>query len=210
MDPLRGKYTYFQKLLHRFKARRDIPFRRSFFVGYDLHGNTYWEFTVDGNMQRLRRKLEPYEPKLFKADYFSTIPPQWLSWLRRTRREPPTLQELVNDQMRQERIKILAQHADEKWRNEKLRLENEQALKLQGELKRSQKESEEFEKQKQEAINREKSQDDPWAKADSNKDSDPIEPANLKPRNNDPWAEADAKAKSKDSPIETTNIKPRK
>ena len=36
-------------------------------------------------MSRLRRKLEPFRKELFEVDYFKTIPPQWLQWLRRTR-----------------------------------------------------------------------------------------------------------------------------
>lgn len=173
MDPLKGKYTYFQRLLHKFKARRDIPFRRKFFMGYDLFGNTYWEFTIDGNMQRLRRKLEPYQEQLFKADYFRTVPPQWLLWLRRTRIDPPTLEELINDQVRQQRIKILAQQADEKWHLEKERLEHEHNLQLEHELKRA-KEPASIEKE-------DPKKEDPWAKAESESVEEP-QSASITPR----------------------------
>lgn len=37
-------------------------------------------------------------------------------WLRRTRPDFPTLEELAADIRRQQEIKILAEHADEKWR----------------------------------------------------------------------------------------------
>lgn len=210
MDPLAGKYTYFQRLLHRFKARRDIPFRRKFFVGYDLSGNTYWEFTIDGNMHRLRRKLEPYEPKLFKADYFNDVPPQWIMWLRRTRKDPPSLEELMGDQARQHRIKVLAQQADDRWHNEKLRLQQEQQSKLQMELDRAKHEAEEFEKQREAAKKAVQSQpdltaQDPWAEADK---TESIAPASIRPRGKaDPWAEAEA-SKDKD-PITAASIKPR-
>lgn len=217
MDPIAGKYTYFQRLLHKFKARRDIPFRRKFFIGYDLHGNTYWEFTVDGNMQRLRRKLEPYNTKIFKADYFSTVPPQWLLWLRRTRNNPPSLQELINDQLRQDRIKILAQQADNKWHEEKLRLENEQQLKLKLELDRAKQESASYDQQNQKELQSQddgqqekqeikKESNDPWVQADSS-NSNPIQSATLKPRSEDPWSNAD---KTKyENPINSASIKPR-
>jgi NADH dehydrogenase [ubiquinone] 1 alpha subcomplex assembly factor 2 len=168
MDPLKGKYTPFQRLLHKFQARRDIPLRRKFFMGYDLHGNTYWEFTLDGNMQRLRRKLEPYQEQLFKADYALTIPPQWLSWLRRTRVTAPTLEELVSDQLRQERIKILAQAASDKWYLEKQRMEEEHQLKLKEELQRA--------KQPVQAS----ANEDPWAAAD--KKNPVVEEASINPR----------------------------
>ncbi|EEQ39652.1 hypothetical protein FOB63_002456 [Clavispora lusitaniae] len=181
MDSIARKYPYWKRVLHKFQARRDIPFRKKFFVGYDLHGNTYWEFTIDGNMQRLRRKLEPYEEKFFKADYFDTVPPQWLQWLRRTREQAPTLQELMNEQIRQQNIKILAQHAEAKWYNEKQRLENENQLKLQAELEKVEKENKEFEERQRKMKDAEKTtESDPWASAKEK--SNPIESASIKPR----------------------------
>ncbi|CCE78875.1 Piso0_000909 [Millerozyma farinosa CBS 7064] len=177
MDPIKSRYTPFQRLIHRFKARRDIPFRKKFFVGYDLYGNTYWEFTLDGNMSRLRRKLEPYQSMLFKSDYVQTIPPQWLQWLRRTREEPPTLHELVDDQRRQQRMKILSEQADARWYNEKLRLEQEEKRKLEAELQKVEESKQNFEETK-------KAEHDPWAEADNaaKSQSDPIEEAKIKPR----------------------------
>ncbi|SGZ51365.1 CIC11C00000002748 [Sungouiella intermedia] len=194
MDSIASKYPYWKRVLHKFQSRRDIPFRKKFFVGYDLHGNTYWEFTVDGNMQRLRRKLEPYQEMIFKADYFDTIPPQWLQWLRRTRNEAPTLQELINDQIRQQRIKVLAQQADQRWYMEKERLENDQRLKLDAELKKVEAEKKKFEEESK--ILKELA-----AKKQNQVQTNPQA---------DPWAEADAKAKSDHSPIESSFIKPRK
>lgn len=188
MDQIANKYPYWKRVLHKFQARRDIPFRKKFFVGYDLHGNTYWEFTIDGNMQRLRRKLEPYEERFFKADYFSTVPPQWLQWLRRTRQYAPTLQELMSDQIRQQNIKILAQHAENKWYAEKQRLEAHEQLKLQGELDRAEREKQAFDQEQKHASQQDQekahsqSEKDPWAEAQAHSESDPIEPASIKPR----------------------------
>lgn len=210
MDPLKGKYTHWQRLVHQFKARRDIPFRKQFFVGYDLHGNTYWEFTIDGNMQRLRRKLEPYQKLLFKSDYLTSIPPQWLQWLRRTRDTVPTLEELINDQVRQQKIKVLAQHADAKWTAEKVRLEQEQHIKLQQELERAKLEDEAYAKKTEVKKDEEA---DPWKQAEDSKDLNPVETAFLKPRRDDaiasdPWKKAD---ESKgDNPVNTAFVKPRK
>lgn len=193
MDPLKNKYTYLQRLSHQFQRRRDIPFRKKFFVGYDLAGNTYWEFTIDGNMQRLRRKLEPFEKKLFKVDYFKDVPPQWLQWLRRTREHAPTLEELINDQVRQQKIKVLAAQADEKWHMEKQRLEQEQQLKLERELQRAKDDSQkDVEESNQPQSNEPPStelkeesatpKDDPWAQADASKDTNPITSSSIKPR----------------------------
>jgi NADH dehydrogenase [ubiquinone] 1 alpha subcomplex assembly factor 2 len=195
MDPLKGKYTPWQRLIHRWKARRDIPFRKQFFVGYDLHGNTYWEFTIDGNMQRLRRKLEPYKKELFEADYFATVPPPWLQWLRRTRDNVPTLDELVLEEARQKKIKLLAHQADIKWQQEKLRLEQEQQLKLQEELHKAEHDDAKYKaehskpstagsEEPTKPADSETSQDsyDPWKQCDSTKDTNPIEQSAIKPR----------------------------
>ncbi|KAG7665851.1 uncharacterized protein J8A68_000677 [[Candida] subhashii] len=203
-NPMNTKYTAWKQMVHRWQARRDIPFRKRFFVGYDLHGNTYWEFTNDGNMQRLRRKLEPFKPEFYEADYFKSIPPQWLQWLRRTRNTPPSLQELVDDQVRQSRIKILAKQSDERWHMEKLRLDQEENMKLRKELEKVEREAKEFKQVKSEEA-------DPWKLADESKDKDPIQSATIKPRAEepieDPWKQAD-ESKDKD-PIQSATIKPR-
>lgn len=194
MDPIASKFPYWKRVLHKFQARRDIPFRKKFFMGYDLLGNTYWEFTLDGNMSRMRRKLEPYKESIFKVDHFDTVPPQWHQWLRRTRYEAPTLKELIDDQLRQQKMKILAQHADQKWQNEKIRLENENRLKLQAELDRVEAENKKFE----EEIAQKKAE---AAKAAESEEAKKAE---------DPWAQADAQAESSESPIASATIKPRK
>lgn len=190
MDPLAHKYTYFQRLWHRWQARRDIPFRRKFFVGYDLSGNTYWEFTIDGNRNNLRRKLEPYIKLPFEVDHYHTVPPQWHQWLRRTRPNAPTIQELINDQLRQERIKILAKQADQKWTLEKQKQQQAFESQLQRELQKVQQRSEatklaedsksvylndtmndkEKPKMTEETTTEKETQEtDPWKEADSQK-----------------------------------------
>ncbi|CAI5759837.1 unnamed protein product [Candida verbasci] len=210
MDIIKSKYPWWKIIKFKFQARRDVPFRRKWFVGYDLYGNTYWEFTIDGNLSRLRRKTEPYKPELFQVDYFKNIPPQWLQWLRRTRERPPSLNELIEDQLRQQRLKILSQQADVKWRNEKMRLENELSMKLQNELDKAKIENEEYKKiQEKQSENNE----DPWRLADETRDKNPIEEAsvNIKLREEveDPWKSGD-ETRDK-NPIEEANIniKPR-
>ncbi|KAI5957755.1 hypothetical protein KGF57_003021 [Candida theae] len=192
MDVIKQKHPAWKRLLHKWQARRDIPFRRKFFVGYDLYGNTYWEFTIDGNLTRLRRKLEPFREEVFKVDYFKTIPPQWLQWLRRTRLDAPSLDELVSDQMRQQRLKILARQADEKWQLEKLRLEEENQVKLQQELQRVELENApEISNVKGEGQNgakvresqvNDKIDEDPWKQADETRGKNPIQSTTIKPR----------------------------
>lgn len=186
MTPLSKKIPQWRQLLHKFQARRDIPFRKKFFVGYDLHGNTYWEFTPDGNMHRLRRKLEPFKESVFKSDIFETVPPQWLQWLRKTRKNAPTVQELLDDQIRQQQIKILAEHANQTWLQEKQRLEEENQLKLKMELDKVEKENQQFNEE---------------ARAHKEQNSEPQE---------NPWAEADSKSKTGEESINSAFLKPRK
>lgn len=196
MDPIASKYSVWKRIIHRFQARRDIPFRKRFFVGYDLHGNTYWEFTIDGNMQRLRRKMEPFQEYIFKADYFSTVPPPWLQWLRRTRNTPPTLQELIDEQLRQRNIKVLANEADAKWESEKLQLEQQHRLKLQAELDKIKVEEEKPEFKTEELDREETAQESEVTKQDPKKD--------------DPWAKANEAQQEGYNPIESANIPIRK
>jgi NADH dehydrogenase [ubiquinone] 1 alpha subcomplex assembly factor 2 len=43
---------------------------------------------------------------------------QWHQWLRHTRHEPPSIQEQTFDIARRERMKELAEQADERWRSQ--------------------------------------------------------------------------------------------
>ncbi|CDK25533.1 unnamed protein product [Kuraishia capsulata CBS 1993] len=134
MDPLEKLVPLSKRLFYKWKALRTVPFRSQFFVGYDLSGNTYWEFTMDRNFQNLRRKIQPHHRKEFTVDYYKNIPPQWHQWLRFVRNNPPTIQELLADKHRQEAIKELAKRSDEKWEMEKLQLEGQTNAHLKEEL----------------------------------------------------------------------------
>jgi hypothetical protein len=41
---------------------------------------------------------------------------QWQAWLRHSREDAPSLQELVDDEQRRERTRRLAKIADERWK----------------------------------------------------------------------------------------------
>lgn len=69
MDLIRDKVTPFKQMIHRWKALRTVPFRRKFFIGYDLDGNTYWEFRNDNNPLRARRIVDYREPNKNWVDY---------------------------------------------------------------------------------------------------------------------------------------------
>ncbi|OJI86649.1 hypothetical protein ASPTUDRAFT_64046 [Aspergillus tubingensis CBS 134.48] len=100
-----------------------LPWRRSFLVGTDLHGNTFWEFKDQLNAGRFRRIVKT-DPKTHLADVqvspaANTVPPittaQWHQWLRYVRADPPSIQEQQQDIIRQMQIKELARLADERW-----------------------------------------------------------------------------------------------
>ncbi|KLO80071.1 uncharacterized protein LW93_7517 [Fusarium fujikuroi] len=99
---------------YRWKALR-LPWRKRFLVGYDLQGNTYWEF-------RLTRGAESNERwrrivKYPRSTHYSSVKvsPQWHQWLRHTREDPPSIEEQHSDVLRQVRMQKLAAEADARW-----------------------------------------------------------------------------------------------
>ncbi|KAJ4268542.1 hypothetical protein NW762_002605 [Fusarium torreyae] len=99
---------------YKWKALR-LPWRKRFLVGYDLQGNTYWEFrlTRGAESNERWRRIVKY-PR--SAHYSSVkVSPQWHQWLRHTREEPPSVDEQQGDVMRQARMKKLAAEADARW-----------------------------------------------------------------------------------------------
>lgn len=107
------------QLWHRWKSLRNVPFRKKWFVGYDLEGNSYWEFRDRNNPSRLRRQIAHNRPHYMFGAFQPH--PMWIQWLQFTRAKPPTLQDLVNDAQRLQRLKVLAEHADQKWRSKPLK-----------------------------------------------------------------------------------------
>ncbi|ATY65934.1 NADH:ubiquinone subunit [Cordyceps militaris] len=101
-----------------------LPWRKRFLVGFDLQGNTYWEFRLTtrgtgdaapnglGEVERWRRIVQ-YP----RATHLSAVKvgPLWHQWLRYTRRDPPSLEEQRGDVVRQARTKVLAADADARW-----------------------------------------------------------------------------------------------
>ena len=77
-------------------------------LGYDLKGNTYWEFFPTGNKNiRPRRIWHPFRTESFIFDYFDKLPIQWLQWLRYSRPKAPSLDELIKDEERLETLRKL-------------------------------------------------------------------------------------------------------
>lgn len=102
------------QLWHRWRALRNVPFRRKWFVGYDLEGNSYWELTDHNNPTRLRRKVSLDKPYFHFSDFKPH--PMWMQWMQFTRPEPPSLEDLRADAQRQMRLRQLSREAETKWR----------------------------------------------------------------------------------------------
>jgi len=100
-------------LWFKWKSLR-LPWRRSFLVGVDLAGNTFWEFKDAINTNRFRRIVK-YNQSAHYDDI--KITPQWHQWLRYVRQEAPSLEEQHKDIIRQRDLKQLARLADERWAN---------------------------------------------------------------------------------------------
>ncbi|GAA5825426.1 hypothetical protein JCM5353_003626 [Sporobolomyces roseus] len=108
-----------------------------YLAGTDLEGNSFFERPhpdpeFKGEWRKNKRYVE-YKVTRHLSDYnYETIPVQWSSWLRRTRREPPTLEELTKDYYRQIRLQDNVQKLEIAYKEEKLRLQsaNQDALLL--------------------------------------------------------------------------------
>ncbi|KAF9891971.1 hypothetical protein FE257_002935 [Aspergillus nanangensis] len=107
-------------LWFKWKSLR-LPWRKSFLVGSDLKGNTYWEFKDALNANRFRRIVK-FDPKTHYSDV--QVSPQWHQWLRRVRDNAPSIEEQKADIVRQMQMKQLARLADERWASKPSYLDN--------------------------------------------------------------------------------------
>ncbi|KAG5965138.1 hypothetical protein E4U58_002924 [Claviceps cyperi] len=108
MAPSFGPLT---RAYYRWKTLR-LPWRKRFFIGYDLQGNTYWEFKLTSADTRMRRIVN-YPSKTYNSQV--KVSPLWHQWLRYARNTPPSLDEQHGDVLRKERMKVLAAEADARW-----------------------------------------------------------------------------------------------
>ena len=84
------------------------------FQGHDLNGNMYFETILKG--QKSKRTVTYKDSKLNHHTLYNTesIPIQWQSWMRHTRQDPPTIEELNADVKRfQDLQKLIAQQPKE-------------------------------------------------------------------------------------------------
>ncbi|KAI1175789.1 hypothetical protein F4777DRAFT_296110 [Nemania sp. FL0916] len=105
------KVWYFWKSLH-------LPWRKRFYVGQDIQGNTYYELrqprgdSPPTSTSPYRRIV--YYPRSTPLSEVK-VPPAWHQWLRHQRATAPTLPEQMAELQRQARIKVLAAEADARW-----------------------------------------------------------------------------------------------
>ncbi|CAO2655506.1 Nn.00g043090.m01.CDS01 [Neocucurbitaria sp. VM-36] len=100
-----------RKAWYQWKMMR-FPWRKKWLVGFDLQGNTFWEFK-DALHALRNRRIAKYSRKTHYGDV--NVSPSWMQWLRHTRYDPPTVAEQQQDLIRQERMKMLAAQADARW-----------------------------------------------------------------------------------------------
>ncbi|KAI9506151.1 hypothetical protein BX070DRAFT_178909, partial [Coemansia spiralis] len=90
-----------------------LPWRNDILAGSDLDGNLYFERFVRGAYRARRRVV--YSKNLSVSDYKDDIiPVQWQAWMRHTRDEPPTTNELLMDIQRRRKLEETVQRLAEK------------------------------------------------------------------------------------------------
>ncbi|GAA6015324.1 hypothetical protein JCM10207_008948 [Rhodosporidiobolus poonsookiae] len=106
-----------------------------YWQGADLEGNQFYERPHPEYPDEWRKNKRYVEYAVARplSDYdYQSIPVQWTSWLRRTRRAPPSLQELQVDLARQIRLQDNVARLADEYREEKLRLaESDRMARLQ-------------------------------------------------------------------------------
>ncbi|KAF9970689.1 hypothetical protein BGZ73_006563 [Actinomortierella ambigua] len=97
-------------------------------VGKDAAGNLYFERPDPNGGWNPRRTVELADPSLQYANYDeANLAVQWQAWLRNTRRQPPTLEEIQRDDARKQLTITRAKILDQEWEERKaeLRLQKE-------------------------------------------------------------------------------------
>ncbi|EPS36266.1 hypothetical protein H072_10279 [Dactylellina haptotyla CBS 200.50] len=115
-DFILARLSPYRRMYYRWKSLR-LPWRKRYFIGMDLEGNTFWEFRDRLVATRPRRIMD------FRGGVHSfvnyqefKVDPQWHQWLRATRDDPPTINELEGDIIRKKVMQERARLADERWR----------------------------------------------------------------------------------------------
>ncbi|GJJ15118.1 hypothetical protein Clacol_009393 [Clathrus columnatus] len=93
-------------LARLWQSVRHVSRRR--LVGKDLQGNSFYETILGTAVDGMKRKSKAYRPSPNEswraAENMKSLPVQWTAWLTYSRQHPPTIEELVNDQRRQQKL----------------------------------------------------------------------------------------------------------
>ncbi|XP_025302770.1 NADH dehydrogenase [ubiquinone] 1 alpha subcomplex assembly factor 2 [Canis lupus baileyi] len=82
-------------------------------VGTDRFGNNYYSVPEYKNWrgQTIREKRIVEAANKKEVDYeVGDIPSEWEAWIRKTRKTPPTMEEILKNEKKREDIKIKSQH----------------------------------------------------------------------------------------------------
>ncbi|ORY92877.1 hypothetical protein BCR35DRAFT_298464 [Leucosporidium creatinivorum] len=99
--------------------------KEKYYVGRDLEGNSFYErpnVEAPDDWRQNKRSIEYLVAKPLSDYGFKSIPVQWSSWMRRTRRDPPTVLELEVDAARQARLQENVARLAIAYKEEKERL----------------------------------------------------------------------------------------
>ncbi|KAI8353819.1 hypothetical protein B0O80DRAFT_451587 [Mortierella sp. GBAus27b] len=97
-------------------------------AGKDRDGNLYFEKPDPNGGRYPRRTVELADPQLSEANYDdANIAVQWQAWLRNTRRDPPTTDEIQRDEARKQLTMTRAKVLDQAWQDRKVELALEKA-----------------------------------------------------------------------------------
>ncbi|KAL1919041.1 uncharacterized protein VTP21DRAFT_2422 [Calcarisporiella thermophila] len=145
------RQSLLQRLSLAWKSAR-LPWRKRVLIGTDLEGNLYWEApnTRNPTSRYLQRFVEFKQQGSDLSDYAEReIPVQWLAWLRHTRHDPPTIQEIIEADKRREQIIARAKELDRKWEERKAELQQQELLRIEAQKAKEKPFEEEKEKQQQ-------------------------------------------------------------
>ncbi|CCG81439.1 Putative uncharacterized protein [Taphrina deformans PYCC 5710] len=106
------------KLYYAYKSIR-LPFRRKVFRGFDLDGNKFYESYNPLTPNKWRRTVQYVHDGHYTDN---NVTPQWMSWLRYTRPNPPTMDELRGEVVRIQSTRLNAQLISRRWEEERERL----------------------------------------------------------------------------------------
>ncbi|SCV74017.1 BQ2448_6449 [Microbotryum intermedium] len=98
--------------------------KERYFVGHDLEGNSFYERPGEDpkDWRQSKRTIEYVVTRPLGDYQFSSMPAQWNGWLRKTRKDPPTIEDLHQDYERMQRLQTNVERLKHEYEMEKFRL----------------------------------------------------------------------------------------